>query len=70
MPLDGLSLRDVLLRYRERTRPHSSSHAPGADLVESLFGTDVSYLDVSIATLVRSTRPTPRALPSAPLVVG
>jgi len=64
-PLDQLALRDVLVRYRERTRPQSGAQAPGATLMASLLAPEVECLDVSIATLASPSAPSAPSLPSS-----
>jgi len=63
VPLEGLTLREVLTRYRERTRPQSSAQAPGSALLARLFAPDVECLDVSIATLAWPSLPGPEVTP-------
>ena len=51
LPLPMLTVREVLVRYREHTRPTMARGAPGEDIVAGLLGEGVSRLDTSLQTL-------------------
>lgn len=51
LPLSLLTVRDVLLRYREHTRPGMARGAPGEDVVAELLGEGAPRLDTSLLDL-------------------
>lgn len=50
LPLDRLTVREVLVRYRERTRPSTGRGAPGGLEVERLLHEGLGGLDTPIST--------------------
>ena len=54
LPLDYLTVREVIQRYRLETRPSMSEDAPGADLLSELLRPGVSDLDQPVASLIRT----------------
>ncbi len=53
LPLEELTVREVLVRYRMETRPNIADNAPGADLVGDLLAPGITRLDQPIAELLR-----------------
>jgi len=53
LPLEELTVREVLIRYRRETRPNIADNAPGADLVGGLLAPGTDRMDQPIADVLR-----------------
>lgn len=56
VPLDHLTVREVLERYRARTRPPTAPDAPGAELVAALLAPGPERLEATLAAVVERAR--------------
>ncbi len=54
LPLEQLTIREVLVRYRKETRPTIGEDAPGAALVGDILAPGIAQLDQPIAELLRA----------------
>ena len=52
LPLDRLTLRDVILRYRALTRPALVDDAPGTEVVAAVIGGPGAVLDATVAQML------------------
>lgn len=52
VPLERLTLREVVVRYRERTRPATAVGSPGADLIDELLSPAGTRMDVPVGGLI------------------
>ncbi len=52
IPLARLTLREVVVRYRDRTRPATAAGSPGADLVDAFLAPASTPIDVPLSRIL------------------
>ena len=57
LPLEGLTAREVIVRYRRETRPSMSENAHGANLLSNPTRSEASELDQPLIHLIRTGAP-------------